>query len=322
MTSTQPRVSIGLPVYNGANYLASTLDSLLAQTYTDFEVVISDNASTDQTQAICEEYMQRDARIRYVRNETNLGAAANYNQVVDLARGDYFKWNGHDDPLAPEFLERCVAMLDSDEGIVLCYARTGAIDDAGKPRHLHPIAKKHFAPHPQLNSPRPARRFYHAVVGYHPRGAIFGLMRIEVLRETGLIGTYISSDLPLLGELALRGRFYEVPEMLQFRRFHEQQPWMATNDRSARQAWYDPSKAKRRANPQLRLLGKHLNVIAQTPAVSTVDRLWCYTAMVWWSFKHLLMIPVLKFTYRRFKTLARRRRLSQVRTEVGNVAGR
>lgn len=322
MTSTRPRVSIGLPVYNGATYLAHTLDTILAQTYTDFELIISDNASTDETQAICEDYRQRDARIRYVRNKTNLGAAANYNHVFALARGDYFKWNGHDDPLAPAFLERCVAVLDSDAGIVLCYAQTGAIDDNGQPRHLHPIAKKHFAPRPQLHSPRAFERYYHAVVGYHPRGAIFGLMRADVLRKTALIGSYISSDLPLLGELALRGRLYEVPEMLQFRRFHEQQTWMSTRDHSARLAWYDPTKAKRRDNPQVRLLGKHLNVIALTPGVSTSDRLRCYIAMVWWSFKHLAMIPVLKSAYRSFKALARRRQAAHVYPEAGNIAGR
>ena len=101
MATDGPRVSIGLPVYNGDNYLAETLDSILAQTFTDFELIISDNGSTDRTEAICRRYAAQDHRVRYVRNPSNLGAARNYKRAFELARGEYFKWNGHDDPLAP-----------------------------------------------------------------------------------------------------------------------------------------------------------------------------------------------------------------------------
>jgi glycosyltransferase involved in cell wall biosynthesis len=125
-----PRVSIGLPVYNGENYLAETLDSILAQTFTDFEVIISDNASTDRTETICRQYAAQDRRIRYLRNTSNLGAAKNYNRVFELSQGEYFKWNGHDDPLAPVFLERCVAVLDRHPGVVLCFARNRSMSAA------------------------------------------------------------------------------------------------------------------------------------------------------------------------------------------------
>lgn len=85
------RVSIGLPVYNGEQYLAKALDSLLAQTFTDFEVIISDNASTDRTSEICAAYLERDPRIRYYRNQQNIGAAPNFNRTFELATGMYFK---------------------------------------------------------------------------------------------------------------------------------------------------------------------------------------------------------------------------------------
>ena len=119
MTPIIPRVTIGLPVYNGQNYLVETLESLLAQTYTDFELVISDNASTDRTEAICRQYAAGDARIRYYRNDENIGASANYNRAFELGRGEYFKWAAHDDLLAPTYLERCVEVLDANPDVVL-----------------------------------------------------------------------------------------------------------------------------------------------------------------------------------------------------------
>src|ERR1700737_2789384 len=92
-----PRVSIGLPVYNGERYLRFAIDSLLEQDYINFELIISDNASTDATQAICQEFADKDPRVRYYRNQTNLGASGNYDRVFELARGDLFKWAAHDD---------------------------------------------------------------------------------------------------------------------------------------------------------------------------------------------------------------------------------
>src|ERR1700753_3521498 len=113
-----PRVSLGMPVYNGEKYLEAALDSLLAQTFTSFELIVCDNASTDGTQAICERYAARDSRIRYERNERNMGASWNFNPVYSLARAPYFKQAAHDDLCEPEFLERCVAVLDRDPDVV------------------------------------------------------------------------------------------------------------------------------------------------------------------------------------------------------------
>ena len=99
----KPRVTVGLPVFNGENYLAEALDSLLTQSFENFLLIISDNASTDSTQKICTDYSAKDPRIRYVRLDTNVGAAENYNRLVDVAEGDYFKWAAHDDNCRPEF---------------------------------------------------------------------------------------------------------------------------------------------------------------------------------------------------------------------------
>jgi glycosyltransferase involved in cell wall biosynthesis len=99
-----PRVSIGLPVYNGQNYLRCALDSILQQDYTDFELIISDTASADASPGICQELARKDGRVRYYRNETNIGARGNYNRVFELARGEFFKWASHDDEFHPSGL--------------------------------------------------------------------------------------------------------------------------------------------------------------------------------------------------------------------------
>src|SRR5882762_1549884 len=116
-----PRISIGLPVYNGENFITDALESILGQTYTDFELIISDNASTDRTEALCKSYAARDPRIRYWRNAENLGAARNFNRVFELSSGEYFKWTAHDDVLAPDYLEKCIEASDRDPSVVLVY---------------------------------------------------------------------------------------------------------------------------------------------------------------------------------------------------------
>jgi glycosyltransferase involved in cell wall biosynthesis len=274
MTNENPRVSIGLPVYNGAEFLAETLDSLLAQTFTDFELIISDNASTDGTGDICRAYAERDPRIRYLRNRENLGAAANYNRVFELSSAEYFKWAAADDLCAPEFLERCVQVLDQDVSVVLCYSRTRAIDEQGNAIEDYPVK-------PKAGSPKPQERFHEFVCVPHPCVAVFGVMRASALKRTRLIGSFASSDRPLLGELSLLGRFYEIPEYLFFYRNHPQQSWRAYSTRQAVQAWYDPARAKKKTFPHWRLLWEHLRAIGRSP-LNWQERTSCYVHMGYW----------------------------------------
>jgi glycosyltransferase involved in cell wall biosynthesis len=308
----RPRVSIGLPVYNGANYLAETLDSILAQTFGDFELIVSDNASTDGTQEICRQYAARDRRIRYVRNATNFGAAKNYNRVFELSGGAYFKWNGHDDPLAPQFLERCVEVLDRDPGIVLCFSRNRAIDEHGAEHDVGALTARTFAPKPQLELPHAHIRFYHAVVADHPQGAIFGLIRRDVLAQTALIGSYRSSDLPLLGELALRGRFHQISEALQDRRYHSQQGRHVYKTRQLREQWFDPSRTQVRAHPYWRLLHEHVGSIRRA-APDRRTRTYCYGYMAMWVIRYVCVRAPLKMVlggpYRFMKSTGAPRRV-------------
>src|SRR3954467_10627446 len=127
-----PRVSIGLPVYNGEKMIAGAVESLLAQTMTDFELVIVDNASTDGSQEICRALAARAPGVRYHRNDRNIGLAPNWNRAFELASAaPYFKWAAHDDIHAPTFLERCLEVLDRDPPVVLATSKTDYIDADG-----------------------------------------------------------------------------------------------------------------------------------------------------------------------------------------------
>lgn len=246
-----PRVSIGVPVFNGQNYIAAALESLLAQTYSDFEIIISDNASTDGTATICEHFVKRDHRVRYLRQNENVGAARNFNKTFELARGEYFKWHAHDDTCAPTMLERCVARLDLSPEAVLCFTKTQFIDANGQ---LHGSRD-----HPlDLATADRTERFLQFVFPGHIVVEIFGVIRSEVLRKTPLIASYVGSDLVLLAELGLHGPFLVVPEDLFFHREHSQRSVHAHRDAKARLAWFDTSRSGKFALPTWRLIKEHL----------------------------------------------------------------
>jgi glycosyltransferase involved in cell wall biosynthesis len=121
-----PKISIGMPVFNGELFIREALDSLLAQTFTDFELIISDNASTDGTEAICKEYAAKDRRIRYVRQSDNRGAVANFQFVLDEAVGEYFMWAAADDSRHPDFIKMAEWVLSAAPkvGLVFCGVKT------------------------------------------------------------------------------------------------------------------------------------------------------------------------------------------------------
>ncbi len=270
-----PKVSIGLPVYNGETFLRETLDSILAQTFEDFELVISDNASTDSTPAICEEYAARDSRIRYVQQPENLGASRNYNIAFELSRGEYFKWAASDDLIAPEFLERAVGILDRNPNVVLCYSLAQSINGDGEVIREH--AATHYASHPSAQ-----KRFSEFVRIPHPFVPVFGLMRREVLAKTRLIGPYAGSDRPLISELSLLGQFYEIPEYLFFYRNHKNQSWQHKKTRHEQQAWYAPERKGKISFPHWRVMGEHIRSIQRAP-LSLPARLECYAYMGYWA---------------------------------------
>jgi glycosyltransferase involved in cell wall biosynthesis len=238
------RVSIGVPVFNGARHLAHCLESLVGQTYDDLEILISDNASTDDTSTICRDYCQRDRRIHYYRQARNIGAAANYNFLVHNASGELFKWAAHDDVCAPDLVARCVAALDASPTAALAFGRTGFIDDAGNPLSGYDVPirwSNHHSPfdrlREQLAVPRSAL--------HHLCTRQFGVLRRDLLLETSLVRGHPASDLVLMVELALLGGFVGVDEYLFFVRLHEGSSLRANGSAVDVARWYDPRSGNR-----------------------------------------------------------------------------
>lgn len=209
----RPRVSIGVPVRNGERFLAEAVDSLLAQTYTDFELLISDNASTDGTEAICRAYAAKDPRVRYFRSPEDVGLANNYNYLFIRARGEYFKWAAADDVHEPEYLSRCVEVLDHDPSVVLAYGKARFIDASGGSLDT-------TDPGFDLRSDDVNTRFRYVMYAYHWVNVLFGVIRRDTLARTGLLPAYPGADYALLGELAMMGKMFEVPDPLLLRRLH------------------------------------------------------------------------------------------------------
>ncbi len=265
MSDAGPRVSIGMPVYNGDEFLRQSLDSMVAQTYGDFELVICDNASTDSTEAIAREYARQDDRIRYYRNDRNLGAAPNFNRTVELSTGEYFKWLAHDDVLAPEYLERCVTTLDSaPRAVVLCFPRRVFIDAQGRE-----VRDCDFVPQgrSRLAGGRGSVLLFMELVGL-PNACIpavvFGLVRRDALDRTRLIGSYVASDLVLTAELSLLGELWQIPDRLFYQRRHERTSWRATLSRREEAEWFNPRSSQRAIIPPIgRVLAEYLRAIGR-----------------------------------------------------------
>lgn len=274
MRNPSPKLSVGVPVFNGEQFLAEALDSVLAQTFQDFEVIISDNASTDGTEQICRSYTERDSRIRYYRSDINRGAAWNHNRVFELARGDYFKWLSHDDLCAPEFLERCVAVLDSDPGIVLCFARTQVVD-----AQCQPLTKFDVPPMTRIDSPHPYQRFHGVICPNHWCFEIYGVCRTAVLRQTSLIAdNHTGSDRTLLADLALRGRFYGIPACLLFNRDHQSRSIRIYSPYTVG-AWFNPRLKGKIRLPYWRRLLEYTKMVSRCE-LSWWERLCCYAQLL------------------------------------------
>ena len=271
MTSNKPCLTIGLPVYNGEQFLEESLNSLLAQTLQDFELIISDNGSTDRTEEICRAYASKEQRIRYYRSQQNRGAAWNYNRLVELSVGKYFKWAAHDDLCAPEYLERCIEVLESKPSVVLCYANTTFIDEQGN-------FLKNYSEDLHLDSPKPHQRYqkYHQRFLYKYKcNPLFGVIRSSALGMTRLIGKYEASDIILFAELAMLGEFHEIPEYLFFRRDHPQMSRRANTTAEELAVWYDPANKGKLQLPMWRLLREHFLAIHRRK-LSWSEKISCY----------------------------------------------
>lgn len=281
-----PRVSVGLPVRNGERFLAETLTSLLAQDHEDFELVVSDNASTDGTEEICRAAARADRRVRYLRQERNLGANANYNAVVAAARGPYFRWAAHDDRCAPGYLSEVVGLLDADPDAVLAHTATVLIDADGEPLrpdgdHLVTLdGERYDPPDPigsqrRLTDPRPSVRFADVLLRSAWCFEVFGLTRREVLLTTPLHRPFYGTDKVLLAELALRGTVLHSERPLWQRRCHSGTSTRLGTWQKAR--WADPDGLVP-VPPVVRMVSQYLAAPLRTP-LSARERLGAWRAV-------------------------------------------
>lgn len=278
----RPLVSIGIPVYNGEAYIGEAIQSVLNQTFADFELLISDNASTDGTQAICNSFA-KDERIRYIRQPANIGAGPNFNALVAPCKGTYFKWLAHDDAIAGDFLERCIATLERDPAAVLCSPPVSFIGPAGEK------LGEYVSPFP-TDDPNPAVRFFGMLQG-HPCFEVFGLIRMDSLRKTELIGNYNHGDGVLLAHLALMGVFAKCPDSLMYSRRHDRQSMAMfgiTNEKAPRDfeayaAWFDPRNRPGLSRSFNRAFYAYLRMIKSTP-LSISQRAAIYSDLVRWLF--------------------------------------
>ena len=284
-----PEVSVGIPVYNGADFLGAAIESHLAQTFGDFELVISDNASTDDTEELCRRYADEDPRVRYIRQAENIGANANYNEVTRLARAPYFRWAADDDILAPAYLEETYKLLSGDESAVLCHSQTTYIDEDGKP--LRPAgdgtgfvdrAGSHVDGPDlslvgrQLRSPHPHTRFRDVLLHTKWCFEIFGLMRREALLTTPLHQKFYGTDRVLLAEMALKGTWRVVEEPLWQRRSHSG----ASNNMSVWQKakWSNPDAKKSALPPVTNMIRGYVDAVHRQ-RFPAIEQSRCYAAV-------------------------------------------
>jgi glycosyltransferase involved in cell wall biosynthesis len=258
MTQRTPLVSVGVPVYNGEDYLRQALDALAAQDVEDFEVIVCDNASTDSTPEIAKEYVAADPRFRYHRNEHNLGLSGNFNKAFELATGRYFKWAAHDDLHPPQALRVATTVLERDPDAVICGSAVAIMDDDGE-------LFEEFHPTHDYRTPPPHIRFHRLMWTLEETHPLFAVMRSDALRRTRLYQPFVGGDRALLAHMALMGRIWQVPEVLH----HYRQPRMRADarqrtNRPSQAVILDPANAGKPPSRTRRLLAEHLRLVAQS----------------------------------------------------------
>jgi glycosyltransferase involved in cell wall biosynthesis len=266
--STSPLVSIGLFLYNGERLLEAALDSFLNQTFKNFEIIISDDCSTDRSEEICRRYAARDSRIRYGRNQRKMGAAWNVRRVYELATGKYFMQAAQDGMIQPDFLSICLDALEADDSLVFAHSLTRVIDEGGQ-------LLENYDDRLRSSSLDPLVRARDLLVKSHRCHPISGLIRQDALRKLPLQGKHIGSGRVLLLQLALLGRFYEVPEFLYIRTRHSGQSPGIVSSTTARKAFL----------PEWNLAKGFILSVARSQ-LGLGQRLRCYSLIATWAAKY------------------------------------
>jgi len=295
MTRREPRVSVGLPVYNGELFLRAAIESLLAQTHENFELIISDNASSDATADICRGYATRDRRIQYHRQDENRGAAWNFNYTFHQSRGTYFKWAASDDICAPTYLGRCVELLDTRADVVWCHSRCTHITPDGQPIIGPGLSDvSYIAPTPVEDAPNATREpitrastraseRLRAVVLSTSNMDVFGLVRRSAMKSTGLQRPYYGADKVFVAELALIGPYAELPETLFFNRVHAGASGALATVKQ-QQHWIAPGSSRRFDTTRAHLFKSYLRAVMHAE-LSPLERIRCLQVLAQYLFQ-------------------------------------
>ena len=243
------------------------LRSLLSQTYEELEILLCDNASTDRTVDICQHFAAQDSRIKFFPSEVNRGAIWNFNRAFEHGTGEYFKWAAHDDFCAPQFIEKCVQVLDEQPTVVLCHSDSDEVDPLG-------TLLNHLYIPQGLQHEDPIGRFEKLALEIHNCILIFGVIRSETLRKTPLMGSYVASDRILLNELTLHGPFFVIGETLFWRTEHAQTS-QNSHDFWERLGWFDTEHEGKLYFPHWRLVRELLRVVRQSPLTAS-QRVKCF----------------------------------------------
>ena len=253
-------VSIGIPVYNGQNYIRESINSVLSQTFDDFELIISDNASTDDTKEICMEFAGRDSRVRYHRNDENLGYAKNFNKVFELSSGTYFKWIPHDDIIHPTFLEKCIRVMDEFPDVIGVFPGMAYIDERGK---VIQYCSKDYSIMGEDHAGRLRELMNLEIDGTEIFWSIYSLLRRDVLGKTSLHGTYVASDRVLLLELVLQGKIKHIDDMLLFIRKHPESSMKICRLPKERYKWANSGRTPLLVFPSWNVAYQHYKTIGR-----------------------------------------------------------
>ncbi|NET02803.1 MAG: glycosyltransferase [Sphaerospermopsis sp. SIO1G1] len=276
MSTSHPKLTIGLPVYNGEKFLQQSIDSLLNQTFSDFHLIICNNNSTDNTDEICRNYAAQDDRIIYYHNPSNIGCACNFNRVLKLSRSQYFKWAAYDDLHAPDFLSKCIQILEDNPDYILCHSHTLLIDEDDNFLQNYEIKLQTHAEKPEIR--------FHELLTKHFCYQLYGVIRKTALDKIPPMGGYGNADGIFVLRLAMQGKFYEIPEYLFFARCHDQQSLsmffpnflLFTNnnpqyslddlpDFYQYSVWFDSSNQGKLLFPHWRILKEYINSITHSP---------------------------------------------------------
>jgi glycosyltransferase involved in cell wall biosynthesis len=263
-----------MPVYNGENFIAAAIDSVLSQDFTDFELSISDNGSTDRTPEICTRYAAADRRVRYYRSNTNQGGAWNFNRVFALSTAPLFKWHAHDDICLPGFFRKCVAMIEqAPQSVVVVYPKTVVTDESGK------VLSGYFPERLDTRRAKPHQRLADVLRNATMVSAQFGIIRQKALRQTRMFNPMIAADFILIAELAVLGEVWELDEVLFQRRIHARISTRANSGNHQLLQWWDPSQRhyRWRVSPMM-LIGWEVVRSVQRLSLRPSERFLCSAA--------------------------------------------